>query len=177
MSPLDAVWEWYEVACDSMRFAAHRIRTQPEEVSAWPALSPMDTDVAVEKLRKTQAELDDLTVLALFAVFEQALLDRLAAASKTLQQTVVTAIEKSLAAAALGNLDRWPLDDILNVCKAEVDPEVVGLVKQVKAYRDWVAHGKKRKPSARIVPREAHDRLSEFLRALRIAISPNPATP
>lgn len=40
---------------------------------------------------------------------------------------------------------------------------LVGLVKQVKDYRDWVAHGKKGEPDAKIDPRMAHDRLSDFL--------------
>jgi len=39
-------------------------------------------------------------------------------------------------------------------------------VKQVKDYRDWVAHGKKGRPDANIDPHQAYERLTGFLSVL-----------
>jgi len=166
MDPLGAVWEWYEYARDSIGHAAHRLEIDPDSIPGFLVFASPRRETALEKLARAHGELDDLTVLALFAVFEQALLDHLVLISQSVQQGAATALEESLASRALKDLQRWPLDDVLDVYKAALDANLVGLAKQVKDYRDWVAHGKKGPPDARIDPRMAYDRLSDILGAL-----------
>ena len=166
MTPLDAVWEWYEYARDSIGLAAHQVECDPYGIPRSLIFAAAVDEPPLEGLSRAQAELDDLTVLALFAVFEQAVLERLLRASASVKGRATTGLEAALSARAFRGLDRWPLEGVLDVCKAAVDAAVVGLVKQVKGYRDWVAHGKRGAPDARIDPRAAYDRLSDFLAAL-----------
>jgi hypothetical protein len=167
MGPLDAVWQWFEYARDSIDFTAAQVTKRPREsfgplvfAQAEPGPGPLDN------LWRARTELSDLTVLALFAVFEQALLDHLILTGQKVRQGLASGIQDALVSRAFEGLDRWPLGDILDVYKVVLDPALVGMVKQVKDYRDWVAHGKKEAPSARIDPKSAHERLSTFLSAL-----------
>jgi len=167
MGPFEAVWQWYEYARDSMDFAASEAASTAREIPPSLALARHATaEEAFENLAKAQSDLDDLTVLALFAIFEQALLDHLLQTSQRVQQGIASRLQGALADKAFRGLDRWPLGEILDVYKVAIDPTLVGLVKQVKDYRDWVAHGKRDAPAARIGPKAAHERLDSFLSAL-----------
>jgi len=81
---------------------------------------------------------------------------------------VSSALEEAVASKAFEGIERWRPDDVLDLYKIAVDPRVVGNVKEVKSYRNWVAHGKKSsRPGRDIDPRTAYDRLTDFLSALR----------
>lgn len=61
-----------------------------------------------------------------------------------------------------------PLQD-----QGRITSELSDKVKQVRDYRNWIAHGKREPRSANIInltAREAFDRLKEFLDTLGIAV-------
>lgn len=77
---------------------------------------------------------------------------------------MVLVYSKSVLKYALKNSDRWHFKDILDIFKSILSNELVGSVKQVYDYRNWVAHGKKETTSiTKIDPEVAYDRLNEFL--------------
>ena len=62
---------------------------------------------------------------------------------------------------------RLKSDDILNMFKSLIDSDLIGQAKQVKQYRDWVAHRNISKGApANVPPKKAYEILSEILRAL-----------
>lgn len=69
-----------------------------------------------------------------------------------------------------GEIERWRVDDLLDLLKGPVEADLVGMVKQIKSYRDWVAHRNLRRPRpAAIDPKSAHARLCEFVAAVAAA--------
>ena len=116
MGPLDAVWQWYEYARDSIQFTSSRVQDVPEDIPAhliFARQAPLQE--ALEHLAKAEAELHDLTVLSLFAVFEQALLDHLGLTSDLVEKGAASTLQAALASRAFEELDRWPLGDVLDV--------------------------------------------------------------
>jgi len=64
-------------------------------------------------------------------------------------------------------MEYWKSDDILNMFKSLIDSDLIGQAKQVKQYRDWVAHRNISKGApANVPPKKAYEILSEILRGL-----------
>ncbi len=64
-------------------------------------------------------------------------------------------------------IEYWKIDDILNLFKVVIDPDLIGQAKQIKQYRDWVAHrniGKGAPPN--VTPKKAYEIISEILNKL-----------
>jgi SOS response regulatory protein OraA/RecX len=87
MSPLDEIWEWYEVTRDSLRLALRLIKSisisAPLSSDVILKLIPQSfqsdpLDEVTRKLQQAEHKLlDDLAVVALWASFEQQVLDHL----------------------------------------------------------------------------------------------------
>src|SRR5215475_701533 len=77
--PLDPVWDWYEMARDSLRIALRvvekKIAGAITKKHALHGLAPSD---AASGIKKAQQELDNMAVVAMVAVFERALREYLA---------------------------------------------------------------------------------------------------
>lgn len=102
-----------------------------------------------------QRRLDDATVINLWAVFERSLIEHITASwpgpTDRPEPFIVRLHEK-----AEREIERWRIEELLDLYKGWVGSETIGAVKQVKAYRDWVAHRNPRKaPSAVIRPEPA----------------------
>ena len=115
----------------------------PEEWTLQPA------DAVRENLAVTLRELDDYAVVALFGVFEGWLEG--------------DSSKRRLGPESAGRL--------LSVYKErQVVPErIVAEVKEVKDYRDWVAHGRRWHRPPDVWPSLAHGRLSGFVGETEIA--------
>jgi hypothetical protein len=102
-----------------------------------------------------QRRLDDATVLNLWAVFERFLIEHVTA-SWPRPTDRPELFEVRLHEKAEREIERWRIEELLDLYKGWVDSETLGAAKQVKAYRDWVAHRNPRKvPSALIEPEPA----------------------
>ena len=66
-------------------------------------------------------------------------------------------------------MEYWRIADVLDLLKEHVDSDLIGQAKQIKQYRDWVAHRNMVKGvPADIPPQSAYIILSEILDKLAI---------
>jgi len=102
-----------------------------------------------------QRRLDDATVVNLWALFERSLIEHVTASwpdGIDRPETFVVRLQEK----AAREIERWRVEELLDLYKGWVGSETLGAVKQVKSYRDWVAHRNPRKvPSAVIRPEPA----------------------
>jgi hypothetical protein len=166
-NPLDPIMAWHGVALDSMRITS---RVLEKEIGL--AIAPkhifygQPTSECLERVEEAKAQVADLAVLALVATFERGVRDFLGALPRNSTpggNPVDEAVRKEL----LGDLEYWNLSDrILRVFGNQVPATVIGQVRQIIEYRNWIAHGRSesKPPSARVVPQFAYRTLSEFLR-------------
>ncbi len=178
MSPLDEIWAWYEATRDSLRLALQVI-TSVSSSSIPPDVIPKivprsfqqaPLDEVTQRLQKAESELlDDLAIVALWASFEQQVLDHLEqAVQRTLKQKRRDRLQKRILQERLEKPRYWRFEKVLDLYKEIVDPQLVGDVKQVLQYRNWVAHGRtSHNMPPNITPRIAYERLEEFLNRLR----------
>lgn len=164
MNKLQEIMQWYKLTIESQRITLKILNSSPELVPLDSSLAEYKLSEAKEILLKAENELNDLTVLSLVAVFEQLVIDYLKDLGMETIKKEEEILSKSVLKYALKNSDRWHFKDILDIFKSIISNELVGNVKQVYDYRNWVAHGKKETTSVtKIDPDVAYDRLSEFI--------------
>lgn len=164
MNKLQEIMQWYKLTIESQRITLKILNSSPELVPLDSSLAEYRLSEAKEILLKAENELNDLTVLSLVAVFEQLVIDYLKDLGMETIKKEEEILSKSVLKYALKNSDRWHFKDILDIFKSIISNELVGNVKQVYDYRNWVAHGKKETTSVtKIDPDVAYDRLSEFI--------------
>lgn len=173
MNPLDEIWAWYEAARDSLHLAL-RVITSTPSAAIRPEIIPRESifqsahpDEVTQRLQKASQELDDLAIVALWASFEQQVLDHVEQVVSELSKKEKDRLQRSVLKERLKKPRYWHFEEVLNIYKAIIDPQLVGDVKQVLQYRNWVAHGRTSPMPPNIVPRAAYERLKDFLDRLK----------
>jgi hypothetical protein len=137
--------------------------TLPLAKTEFDGLNAQDADARIDA---AQEQLDDQTVLALYAAFESELRDHLIAQSVHLK-THATNPNATFAAALADEYeswcDDWKMNRVAKLFEPTVGTTLVAQVGQIRAYRHWVAHGKRRNKPAQTAPAFAYRTLDAFL--------------
>jgi len=139
-NPLDSVYKAFSVASDCFKVATRTIEIQHEGLirrTQFIGATPEEANTVLEDAAKQAA---DLAILALFATFERFVIEHLQAANRLLAAGYPRQYSTKLAKKFEGVVEYWKFGEILDLFKGEVDPDLIGQVKQIKQYRDWIAH-------------------------------------
>jgi hypothetical protein len=165
---LEEAWGWYRAAAESLRRVervGRKYWSQPairELLGKDDTLRDVSREAVEEGAKQAREPLDDLAVLVLFSVFESIVRDavrgQVAGEAEGLRHpSLLYAAQEALSSIEDGSFFR-----VLEPYK-DRDAGLIEEVNQVRRYRNWVAHGRRGNPLARIDPRSAYDRLSRFL--------------
>jgi hypothetical protein len=179
MTTLDEAWTWYQAIANGMKRLAHLSKywgLRPErgenpwidQLALDNVLRDVEADQMASEAKLVEDELADLAVLVLFSVFEATVRDIVEDQVRPevdglRHATLVEAGSKVLLAIEEGSFFR-----ILEPFKLSATPDLVEQVNQIRRYRNWVAHGRRpdKKPPALVKPRQAYERLKQFLTAI-----------
>jgi hypothetical protein len=101
---------------------------------------------------------------------ERFVIDYLRGKTEKLREILPAQLAVNLHSKLDSELEYWRGGDILDLLKGLVDTSLIDRAKQVKRYRDWVAHRNDRKPSpAKVTPPVAYQVLSEIIRQIGVA--------
>lgn len=172
MNPLDEVIDWYEFNINQQKFFmeivknSHKIMTNTvaNAIIAKYNLSSSKKDEIKKEVDKSKIELADLTIVSLWAVFEAFLNDKIKEKTDQITNIISDTLSNQIANYAFNESDRWVKDNVLDLYKSIIsDPDIVGDVKEVYKYRNWVAHGKARRKPFNLDPFVAYQKLTKFL--------------
>ncbi len=139
-NPLEAVYQAYLVSHESLLVVEQIIRENNEvPMPRFELLRSANEDVK-KSLVKAAQQADDLAVFALFATFERYVIERLQTAHERLASGYPSGYSRKLAEKFKSEVEYWRFDEILDLFKPELDVGLIGRVKQIKRYRDWIAH-------------------------------------
>jgi len=183
MKTLKDAWDWYQSARSNLK-RMQRLGTRHwnDESLKGASIWHDDRFRQLEAIDiKTETErallpLDDLGVLVLFSVFEAAVRDHLQSCIEPLTITLSHPILQQAASDVLDGIKQGSFANrVLSPLQSQgsISPELSDKVKQVRDYRNWVAHGKRQPRPPEIVNltvNEAYSRLKDFLDALGIAV-------
>ncbi|WP_213762837.1 hypothetical protein [Caballeronia sp. dw_19] len=168
-NPLDPVYKAFSVASDCFKVATLTIQIQHEELirrTQFIGATPEEANTALEDAAKQAA---DLAILALFATFERFVIEHLQTANRLLAAGYPQQYSTKLAEKFESEVEYWRFVEILNLFKGEVDSELIGQVKQIKQYRDWIAHQNPNKPTPpQATPETAFDVLTRMIEQIRL---------
>ncbi len=124
-------------------------------------------DEATERIKKSRKDADDFFVLSLWVTFERFLINYIRGKAEKLKDIVPQDIGVKLHKKLDRELEYWRIDEVLDLLKGPLDGTLVGQAKQIKEYRDWIAHKNDRKPSpSKVNPKGAYDVLSMIVRQI-----------
>lgn len=164
------VFSVYEVLKDSIKVARRSINNEIYTLHSRTIFWGEKKDVMLDLLSGTEEELDDIMILSLFASFErelrvfiQGMID-----VYTSKPTMTIARIMSL---ATNSIERWAVNDMIEVFSDVVDVNLRGQIKQIYEYRNWVAHGKSQNklPSASTDPKTVQISLINFITQAKLA--------
>lgn len=186
MTTLDDAWKWYRAVADGMKRLTHLAKYWGQfpwgQSDEWVRLVERDNvlrgveavDIATDA-HFVIGEHDDLAILVLFSVFEANVRDHL---KKQLVPAVGQLLHPSLVKAGkdvLDDIERGSVGLLLEPLKLD-DKDLVEQVNQIRKYRNWVAHGRRleMQPGVAVRPRDAYERLTEFLKLVSEYDQPAP---
>lgn len=172
MRTLDDAWRWYGATRRQLSRMQRLGRKYWAELP-WAGRLERDnlfgmvqSDEVVEETAQALDPLGDLAVLVLFSVFEATVREWVSAAIEPELLGITHPTLRHAAEAAREAIDDGSFFRVLEPYK-RLDPGLIEEVNQVRRYRNWVAHGRRRDEPASVTPESAYDRLSRFLALLR----------
>lgn len=166
MNPLDGILEWYQSVLDALRVTTRVVNKKiSDAITDRHVYFGLPDSESRKKLGIAKAELDNLVVLAMVAVFERVLRDhvlRTVASAFPGSNPTIAAIGSELAKDA----EFWNVSSRLIDVFVIVPEDIRGNAKQLVEFRNWVAHAHflANPPPMNAEPNMSHQRLSEFLK-------------
>lgn len=165
INPLEVVYKAYRVSHESLFVVEYIVRDHIDGVlmprTGLFNAAREDVETALVNAEKQAA---DLAVFALFATFERYVIERLQAANELLASGLPSGYSSKLAEKFKSEVEYWRFDEILDLFKPELDVNLIGRAKQIKRYRDWIAHRNSNKePPAKVSPDTVFEVLSKVV--------------
>lgn len=159
--PLDAIWQSYLESIDCFKVASRCISAGDTKYLKNTEFLNEKVGSAEEEIARARKNADDFVILSLWAVFERLLLDEIQNESKKMLKASGSTFTSKVFDKIEKEVEYWRTDDVLDLFKGRVDSNLIGNTKQIKQYRDWVAHRNKNKiPTQNITPEMAYKILS-----------------
>ena len=168
MNPLNQALDWYNILKSNHKIVVNLLEKDP---SSLPPDSPYLTEPlssVKEQLKRALEEMEDLTVVSLFFLFEKIILSHLEETANYLKAQNMEPFLNQVVKYGLKTPDRWKIEEILDLYKVNIDPNLVGQVKQIFKYRNWIAHGRRGAKPLSIDHRLTYFRLTLFLEQARL---------
>lgn len=168
IASLTDAWRWYEAARQLVQ-TMERLGRKHWNDLPWGGdlgrdnhLNELTSAKILDDSQTTLNDLDDLCVLLLFSVFEAIIRERvLAEVEAELPPLRHVAIKRAIDEMK-ESIEHGSFFKVLEPYK-DFDANLIEEVNQVRRYRNWVAHGRRREQPAAVNPTIAYDRLKRFL--------------
>jgi hypothetical protein len=168
MKSLDEAWRWFKQTKSQLQRFGRPGRRYWDDLD-WDGslgrddeLKNLEGEHIDATSRACLVHLEDLAVMVLFSVFEGIVRERVLSGIRLEQERITHPSIRQIVKSAEGGIKKGSFALVLDVFKSQ-HANLVEEVKQVRRYRNWVAHGGRSEQPAKVEPRTAYDRLNRFL--------------
>ena len=152
---------------DCLKIARRAIEAGSIELLEATAFIGESKEQAAKWINDARQGAEDLAIVALWAWFERYLIEYAQARAGAVATARPVLFAEQLSAKIGRDIEHWRLDDLLDLFKSLVEVDKIGAAKQIKDYRDWIAHrNPKRLPPAQTEPRTAYSVLAAIIDAV-----------
>ncbi len=161
---LEPIWESYLTTVDCLKVASRSIEKNELHLMSNTKFVGSAVDEAKVMIRDSRTSADDLVIVSLWAIFERKLLEYVQVEGRKFLGVTPTSFNTQVYQKVESEMEYWKSDDVLDLFKAVVSSDLIGNAKQVKKYRDWIAHKNPRKgPPSNVPPQTAYRILSDII--------------
>ncbi len=167
VNPLDSVWETYQTIKDCLKVTDRARRKGDLQLLQRTDFVILEEKQAVHRMQSCHETLEDFVILSLWAVFERYLVEYIQGKGNCLKGIEPTYLAEPLHEQFYSAVERWKFNDVLDLLAGTVDKGLLGSAKEVKRYRDYIAHrNPKKKPNKKTDPRMTYQFLSKIIQRL-----------
>lgn len=166
-NPLRTIWETYSITKDCIRVTSRVHKRQDFRLLTNTEFVLLEESEAQVLTKKCQEDAEAYAIIAFWAVFERFLINYLQEKWARVEDEPPEAFSIPFAEKLEVAIEYWRPDEILDLFKGIVDPRLIGMAKQIKKYRDWLAHKNERRGhDGKTDPRMAYEVLSDIIRSI-----------
>ena len=164
-NPLSDIWLTYEITMDCLRITDRSLNEKSNQLLKRTYFSDNNPKKNMVFLAKSRLSVNENLIIALWAVFERKMIDYLHAfINKHMFRDKNSHICLQFRNIIGKEIEYWKTDDVLDCFKGLVNSDLIGYAKQVKQYRDWIAHRNPKKGlTINVLPQNAYLSLSKII--------------
>lgn len=165
---LAVIWSNYIATIDFLKIARRSFSTNPEENLNGTTLIHNTREEITQKFDTCRSDADNYIVLTLWVVFERSLFSLIQKEFLRFQPSDDTPITSVVREKSIAQIEYWRIDEVLDIFKDRpISSTTIGDIKNIKKYRDWIAHKNPSKPMpSNVRPEYAFRILTETLNLL-----------
>lgn len=170
---LEDIWNTYQVTLNCLKITERSVKASDLNLLKRTSFATATIDSAKLDIQESRKHIDDYLILSLWAVFERNLFDCAVRESQRILNNNPTSFTQEIQKKIERELEYWRVDDVLDIFKVMIgnsqliDSQLIGQAKQIKCYRDWIAHKNPKKPPlVNVVPQTAYRILQKITRIL-----------
>jgi hypothetical protein len=137
---LDRVMAEYRLNRDVLKIAGRAANAGEKRLLTSTGFYARPEEEVRGELKGMGERLDHITVLNLWVIFERYVLDHVGSQARLLSAAAPAGFATNLESKVRSEMEYWRFDDVLKLFAGWLDPDVLGQAKQIKDYRDWLAH-------------------------------------
>ncbi len=161
---LDPVRQTYNISRDCLKIARRSVSSGDLRRIDKTGFIGLSVPQAEKEIESSMGEIEDFAIIGFWARFERYLVEYSQNIAKEISAKDPMAFSRLLHSKIDKDIEYWKTDDLLDVFKGIVDPTLLGQAKQIKEYRDWIAHRNPKKlPSAKTDAKTTYAVLSKIL--------------
>lgn len=154
---LNNAWHTYQVTRDCLQIASRSIESENLNFLKSTSFINSPIDKCKQDIMESRNNANDYVILSLWIIFERNLLEYCLIENEKSLNNNLNPLSKKISEKISNDIEYWRIDDVLDIFKSLVDPNLIGQAKQIKKYRDWIAHKNLKKPRPQsITPEMAH---------------------
>ena len=162
MKTLEYTFSCYQISTENHKTVIKILEKDPALFSLNTIYAAQTFAEAKEKMLIAYKELEDLAIVSMVSVFEQKIINHIDEIADTIKNQN-SGLAKAVIDYGLKDPGRWRFKEILDLYKTILPSNLVGQIKQIYEFRNWVAHGKKKPKPISVDPKSACQILTEFL--------------
>jgi hypothetical protein len=176
LQEIDEIWEMYQFQIKNLKFLRQSIKAAGKgNIAIKKLLDTSDLLIGIPtptlQVDKAEKQIQDFIILSMWVVFERCLAEYLQQIVNvpTASDTTSTAyldIRKEVLKRVSHDVEWWKVDDKLEMVKPLLTGKIVGILRQFKNYRDWIAHRSAWAVPPKAAPQFVFDTLREAIEYL-----------
>lgn len=161
---LEPIWRSYITTIDCLKISKRILKKGETHLMSETLFHLNSPDESSKMISSSEKDADDFVIVSMWALFEIKLFDYLEKERNKFINKQSTNLNTQVFRKVEKEMNYWRIIDILDLFKTIIDPELIGNAKQVKKYRDWVAHKNLKKGSPpNTTPQYAYKILSTII--------------